>query len=123
MKDNLWLEFPCKKYKGVYGIKLWESGGSWTRPKKWYEKEGSKLQSHYQGGYNNVQKGGFAPCVPCAAAVVGTGPVGMGIAAAGACVYGAKKGLDYYKKCKTKKGKKGKNKGKTKGKTKTKGTK
>ena len=68
MKDNLWLEFPCKKYKGVYGIKLWESGGSWTRPKKWYEKEGSKLQSHYQGGYN-VQKGGFA-CVPCVAVVL-----------------------------------------------------
>lgn len=132
MKDNLWLEFPCKKYKGVYGIKLWESGGSWTRPKKWYEKEGSKLQSHYQGGYGNVQKGGFAPCVPCAAAVVGTGPVGMGIAAAGACIYGAKKGYDYYDKCKTKKAnkkgkknskKKGKTKGKKKGKSKDKGTK
>ena len=128
MKDNLWLEFPCKKYKGVYGIKLWESGGSWTRPKKWYEKEGSKLQSHYQGGYDNIQKGGFAPCVPCAAAVVGTGPVGMGIAAAGACVYGAKKGLDYYDKCKTKKVNKkckkkakGKTKGKSKGNGKSKG--
>ena len=129
MKDNLWLEFPCKKYKEVYGIKLWESGGSWTRPKKWYEKEGSKLQSHYQGGFANEQRGGFA-CVPCAAALVGTGPVGMGIAAAGACAYGAKKGIDYYNKCKTKKGKKkkgknkdknkdkGKDKGKTKGKTK-----
>jgi len=119
MKDNLWLEFPCKKYKGVYGIKLWESGGSWTRPKKRYEKEGSKLQSHYQGGYCNVQKGGFAPCVPCATAVVGTGPLGMGVAAVGACVYGAKKGLDYYNKCKTKKankkGKKAKTKGKSKG--------
>lgn len=125
MKDNLWLEFPCKKYKGVYGIKLWESGGSWTRPKKWYEKEGSKLQSHYQGGYANEQRGGFA-CVPCAAAVVGTGPVGMGIAAVGACAYGAKKGYDYYDKCKTKKAnKKGKKKGKknSKKKGKTKGKK
>ena len=125
MKDNLGLECPCKKYKGVYGIKLWESGGSGTRPKKWYEKEGSKMQSHYQGGYDNEQKGGFAPCVPCAAAVVGTGPIGMGIAAAGACAYGAKKGYDYYDKCKTNKGKtkakvkgkktKGKKKGKSKG--------
>ena len=125
MKDNLWLEFPCKKYKGVYGIKLWESGGSWTRPKKWYEKEGSKIQSHYQGGYN-VQKGGFA-CVPCAAAVVGTGPLGMGVAAAGACVYGAKKGIDYYNKCNNnKKGKskaKSKTKSKAKSKAKSKGTK
>ena len=67
----------------------------------------------------NVQKGGFA-CVPCATAVVGTGPLGMGVAAAGACVYGAKKGIDYYNKCKTNKGKKNGKKGKTKGKSKTK---
>ena len=129
MKDNLWLEFPCKKYKGVYGIKLWESGGSWSRPKKWYEKEGSKIHSHYQGGYTkkvgytkkDEQTGGVVPCVPCAAAVVGSGPIGMGIAAVGACAYGAKKGYDYYDKCKSKR--KGKSKGKKKGKKKSKGKK
>jgi hypothetical protein len=122
MKDNLWLEFPCKKYKGVYGIKLWESGGSWSRPNKWYEKEGSRLTSHYQGSYDNVQKGGVVPCVPCAAAVIGTGPVGMGIAAVGACAYGAKKGFDYYDKCKSKKKSKGKGKGTKKIKSKGKKT-
>ena len=113
MKDNLWLEFPCKN-KGSYGIKIWESGGSWSRPKKWHEQEGSKLQSHYQ-------EGGVVPCVPCVAAVIGTGPIGVGIAAVGACGYGAKKGYDYYNKCKSKKAKrKGKGKGTKKGKGKTK---
>jgi len=130
MKDNLWLEFPCHKYKGSYGIKVWESGGSWSRPKKWYEKDGSKLQSLYQGGKQELgkqelgkqelgkQEGGVLPCVPCAAAVISTGPIGVGLATMGACSYGVKKGYDYYKsKCKTKKGKT--KKGKTKkGKTK-----
>jgi hypothetical protein len=121
MKDNLWLEFPCKN-KGSYGIKIWESGGSWSRPKKWHEQDGSKLQSHYQ-------EGGVVPCVPCAAAVIGSGPIGVGIAAVGACGYGAKKGYDYYNKCKSKKKskkkgkKKGKSKDKKKGKKKSKGKK
>jgi hypothetical protein len=117
MKDNLWLEFPCKN-KGSYGIKIWESGGSWSRPKKWHEQDGSKLQSHYQ-------EGGVVPCVPCVAAVIGTGPIGVGIAAVGACGYGAKKGYDYYNKCKSKKKskKKGKSKDKKKGKKKGKGKK
>jgi len=116
MKDNLWLEFPCKN-KSSYGIKIWESGGSWSRPKKWHEQEGSKLQSHYQ-------EGGVVPCVPCAAAVIGSGPIGVGIAAVGACGYGAKKGYDYYNKCKSKKSKKkGKSKDKKKGKKKGKGKK
>ena len=113
MKKNLWIEFPCEKYKGNYGIKVWESGGSWSRPKTWYEKDGSKLVSVHEGGGQNKQTGGVVPCVPCAAAVVGTGPIGMGIAAVGACAYGAKKGYDYYckkKKKSTKKKKKKKSK-------------
>ena len=47
MKKNLWLEFPCQKYKSSYGIKIWESGGSWSRPPKWYEAEGSKMITRF----------------------------------------------------------------------------
>jgi hypothetical protein len=121
MKKNLWIEFPCEKYKGNYGIKVWESGGSWSRPKTWYEKEGSKFVSMYEGGgQKNKQTGGVVPCVPCAVAVVGSGPVGMGIAAVGACAYGAKKGYDYYYKKKKKSTKKKKKKKSTKKKKKKK---
>jgi len=112
MKPGLWLEFPCHKYKGTYGIKVWESGGSWTRPQKWYEQSGSKRYSVYQSGGNNKrgnnkggnnkrgieQKGGVAPavaCVPCMA-----NPIGMGVTVAGACAYG----INEIYKCSNNKG-------------------
>ena len=109
MKPGLWLEFPCHKYKGTYGIKVWESGGSWTRPQKWYEQSGTKRYSVYQSGGNDnnkggnnkrgiEQKGGVAPaaaCVPCMA-----NPIGMGVTVAGACAYG----INEIYKCSKKKG-------------------
>ena len=58
MKPNLWLEFPCNQYKGCYGIKVWESGGSWSPPSSWYEK-GDKL----------IKQSGGVVCLPCVAAV------------------------------------------------------
>jgi hypothetical protein len=112
MKPNLWLEFPCKKYKGVYGIKIWESGGSWSRPSKWYEKDGSKFRSLYAGGTSvnsgKSQKGGSpvvaaATCVPCMAASAGTiasSTLAATSSLAGACAYGVHKA---YKCIKTKK--------------------
>ena len=129
MKPNMWLEFPCKQYPKSYGIKVWESGGSWSRPDKWYEKEGSNYRSVYAGGGKVKQPngkvkqpngkvkqpngkveqtGGVAPCVPCAAAVV-SNPIGMAVGAAGVCVYGVRK---IYKKLTKKKGKKSKSKSK-----------
>lgn len=94
MKKNLWLEYPCNKYKGSYGIKIWESGGSWSRPKTWHEKEGSKMKTYYaEGG---------AVCAPCVAPLL-LNPVGATVAGVGVCAYGAKKGYDYYKKNKSKK--------------------
>ena len=107
MKKNLWLEYPCNQYKGSYGIKIWESGGSWSRPKTWHEKEGSKMKTYNEGEYS--QRGGF--CAPCAAPVLFT-PAGAVAAGVGACAYGAKKGYEYYKK--DKKGKKTKKKNKSK---------
>ena len=123
MKDNLWLEFPCNKYKNVYGIKIWESGGSWSRPKYWYERDGSKLVSIYQNGgiktntykNNNVhQKGGVLPCAPCAAGLIATGPIGMGVAAAGAAVGTCALGIKHLQNKKTKNKNKTKNKKKKK---------
>lgn len=102
MKKNLWLEYPCKQYKGSYGIKVWESGGSWSRPKTWHEKEGSKMKTYNAGG-TFIQRGGV--CVPCAAPLLFT-PVGGVVAGLGACAYGAKKGYDYYTKGSAKKTKK-----------------
>ena len=117
MKKNLWLEFPCQQYKGSYGVKIWESGGSWSRPKGWYEKEGSKMKSIHQTG-------GVVPCVPCAVAVV-SNPIGLGLAGVGACAYGAKKGYNYVISCKNKgkKDKKGKKEKKKEKKNKKKKTK
>ena len=104
-------------------VSRYGSGGSWSRPDKWYEKEGSNYRSVYAGGgkvkqpngkvkqpngkvkqpYGKVkQTGGVAPCVPCAAAVV-SNPLGMAVGAAGVCVYGVRK---IYKKISKKKGKK-----------------
>lgn len=88
MKKNLWLEYPCKQYKGSYGIKVWESGGSWSRPKSWHEKEGSKMKTYYA-------EGGVA-CVPCAAPLLVT-PVGAAAVGVGVCAYGIKKGYDKLK--------------------------
>jgi len=54
------------------------------------------------------QVGGVVPCVPCAAVAL-SNPIGAGIAAAGACVYGGIKAYKCIKKKLTKsKGKKGK---------------
>lgn len=104
MKPNLWLEFPCKQYKGCYGIKVWESGGSWTPPESFYSKTGSK------------QTGGVLPCVPCAVAFVNPGAIAAGVASLGALGMGAKKGVSYLKKKsdKTKKKKTKKTKKKSK---------
>ena len=114
MKPGLWLEFPCHKYKGTYGIKVWESGGSWIRPQKWYEQSGTKRYSVYQSGGNIQQKGGVVPaCIPCMA-----NPIGLGVTVVGACAYGVNKIYKCAnKKNKTKKNKKNKTK---KSKTKTK---
>jgi hypothetical protein len=112
MKKNIWLEYPCKKYKESYGIKVWESGGSWSRPQKWYEKTGSNYSSEYAGGSKQI--GGVAPCIPCAAAVV-SNPIGLAAGVAGACVYGAKRIYDCTKKkSKSKKKIKSKKKGPSK---------
>lgn len=102
MKKNLWLEYPCKQYKESYGIKVWESGGSWSRPKTWHEKEGSKMKTYNAGG-SFIQRGGV--CAPCAAPLLFT-PVGAAVAGVGACAYGAKKGYEYYNKGSAKKTKK-----------------
>lgn len=96
MKKNLWLEFPCQKYKSSYGIKIWESGGSWSRPPKWYEAEGSKMITRYQTG-------GVAPCIPCAGMVITSGPAGLALGAAGACAYGIQKLYKSKKKSSKKK--------------------
>lgn len=102
MKPNLWVEFPCKRYKQSYGLKIWESGGSWTTPHKWYVKDdidSEKFRSVYSGG---GIEGGFAPaaaCVPCVTAAAAS-PVGLVAGAAGACMYGIHKA---YKCVKTKK--------------------
>ncbi len=96
MKKNLWLEFPCQKYKSSYGIKIWESGGSWSRPPKWYEAEGSKMITRYQTG-------GVAPCIPCAGMVITSGPAGLAVGAAGACAYGIQKLYKSKKKSSKKK--------------------
>ena len=102
MKDNIWLEFPCNKYKGSYGIKIWESGGSWSRPSHWYEKSGSRKRSVYA----DEQTGGVIPaCIPCM-----TNPVGLAVGAAGVCAYGIKKGYDCIKDKRTKKKKSKKDK-------------
>ena len=101
MKKNLWLEFPCNQYKGAYGIKVWESGGSWTRPQKWYEQSKSERRSVYAEG-GSIQKGGAPLCVPCVAAVA-SNPVGLMAMGAGACVYGAHKAYKCIKKKKKKK--------------------
>ena len=119
MKKNLWLEFPCKKYKGVYGIKIWESGGSWSRPSKWYEEtsQTSMKRSVYAGG----QKGGAAiaaACVPCmtgAAGAVGSvaaSSVAAASSIAGACAYGMHKAYKCVRKTKKKKKRSKKNKSK-----------
>jgi len=114
MKDNIWLEFPCNKYKESYGIKVWESGGSWSRPSHWYEKSGSRKSSRY--AYSKKQTGGVIPaCVPCMA-----NPVGLAVGVAGACAYGLKKGYDCIKNKSTKKKKKKKKTKKKKKKTKSK---
>ena len=119
MKPNVWLEFSCKQYPKSYGIKVWESGGSWSRPSKWYEKSlmSSNMRSVYAGGskvesnYDKIkQKGGLGPaaCIPCIAT---TNPAGMVIGAAGACIYGVHKTLSSKKKkSKKKKSKKKKSK-------------
>ncbi len=119
MKQNLWLEFPCKRYKGVYGIKIWESGGSWSRPSKWYEEtsETNKKRSVYAGG----QKGGAAiaaACVPCmtgaagAAGSVAASSVAAVSSIAGACAYGMHKAYKCVRKTKKKKKRSKKNKSK-----------
>ena len=114
MKKHLWLEYPCKKYKGSYGIKVWESGGSWSRPKTWHEKDGSKMKTYYaEGGVKDVKKQTGGVCAPCVAPLL-LNPVGATVAGIGACAYGAKKGYDYYKQCKSKKKKKKNTKKKSK---------
>ena len=86
MKPDLWIEFPCEQYKSSYGIKIWESGGSWKSPDKWYEKEQGKLKTVYP------QTGGMpAVCVPCAVAAapsISTGLVSALGALTGALVAG-----------------------------------
>ncbi len=103
MKNNLYLEFPCKQYKDSYGIKIWESGGSWTRPSKYYKKDKSKMITKYQSG------GVIPACIPCAVGAAGAiaNPIGLAVAGMGLTAYGAKKGIDYIrKKKKTEKKKK-----------------
>lgn len=115
MKDKLWLEFPCRKYKGVYGIKIWESGGSWSRPHKWKEISSStnNMRSVYAGGQRDGQRGGSpiaaAACVPCMAATgtAVTSTIASASAMAGVCAYGVNKA---YKCIKTKKKNKKKSK-------------
>jgi hypothetical protein len=91
MKEGVWLEFPCRKYKRSYGMKVWESGGSWTRPGKWYEYSNYLKRSVYYGGHHSKhskhskQTGGA--CIPCAMAV-SSNPI---TAAGAACVFGAYK--------------------------------
>lgn len=86
MKPDLWIEFPCEQYKSSYGIKIWESGGSWKSPDKWYEKEQGKLKTVYP------QTGGMpAACVPCAVAAapsISTGLVSALGALTGALISG-----------------------------------
>ena len=109
MKEGVWLELPCHKYKGSYGIKIWESGGSWARPQKWYE---YSRKRKYAGGQqiDRRQTGGVA-CVPCIGAAIS--PVSAGLVTAAACVYGKLKKYtctQTKKKTKKKKKKKGKTK-------------
>ena len=72
MKPNLWVEFPCKKYKNSYGIKIWESGGSWLRPTKWYVKSQGSYKQRAVYDSSEEQTGGFSPalCAPCVSAGV-----------------------------------------------------
>lgn len=121
MKKDLWLEFPCNKYKGVYGIKIWESGGSWSRPSKWYEvgsKTNNTRRSVYAGGQRGGSPIGAVACVPCMAGA--TASAGSAVAAAssvaGACAYGIHKAF----KCISKSGKSKKKKKKKKNKKKNK---
>lgn len=114
MKKDLWLEFPCKRYKDVYGIKIWESGGSWSRPSKWYEEtsETNKKGSVYAGGQRGGSPVVAAACVPCmTAAGATTGSiVSSSVAAAsslmGACAYGMHNAYKCVKNKKKKKKKK-----------------
>jgi hypothetical protein len=107
-----YLEYPCKKYPKSYALKHWQLGKSWLI-QSYYTHEGSKKQAG----------GSPIPCIPCAAVAV-SNPIGAGIAAAGACVYGGLKAYKCLKKKLTKRGKKQKkkkkSKSKTKGKSKTK---
>ena len=120
MKKDLWLEFPCNKYKGVYGIKIWESGGSWSRPSKWYEV--SSKTNNKRSVYAGEQTGGSpiaaVGCVPCMATA--TASAGSAVAAAssvaGACAYGIHKAF----KCVSKTGKNKEKKKKKKNKKKNK---
>ena len=93
-----YLEIPCKAYPHSHLVKHWVLGKSWLID-HYYVKDGSTMK----------QVGGVAPCVPCAAVAL-SNPVGAGIAAAGACTYGAVKAYKCIKKKLTKKKKKKKNK-------------
>ena len=92
----------------------WGSG----RQKTWHEKEGSKMKISYEGGVENrVKQTGGVVCSLCCSTIIQS--VGAAVAGVGACAYGAKKGYDYYKQCKTKKKSKSKKKNNTKKKSKS----